>query len=62
MCQIALLAVIGCSGSPETASTTMPAVDTTQSTTATVQETVSDSVPGDGEAVTLVSLKVPNMH
>ena len=57
--QVALLAAIGCSGPTETAQTTAPE---TTAATETVNETTPDTVPGDGEAVTLVSLSVPNMH
>ena len=54
--QVALLAVIGCSGPSET--TTPADSDTAQQS---VQDSVApDSVPGEGE--TLVSLEVPGMH
>ena len=57
--QVALLAVIGCSGPSDTTTSTPSSTDTVQQTPETV---VPDSVPGDGEGMTLVSLKVPNMH
>ncbi|QDT12808.1 hypothetical protein [Planctomycetes bacterium K23_9] len=63
VCQVAapvlMLAMIGCSGQLETSQTDAPAA--TQPTT-TPSDTPADTVPGDGEGVTLVSLKVPNMH
>ena len=67
VCQVAMPAVmlvlIGCQGPTDTAQTDSAATgqDTTQQTT-TDATASSDTVPGDGEGVTLVSLKVPNMH
>ncbi len=51
---VLLLAMIGCSGTTDTAQTDQPSESTSP--------TSIDTVPGDGEGVTLVSLKVPNMH
>jgi hypothetical protein len=66
VCQVAMpalmLVLIGCQGPSDTAQTDSAAAGQDTATQTTDETASSETVPGDGEGVTLVSLKVPNMH
>lgn len=61
---VILLAMIGCQGPADTAQTEPAQTDSapSDSVAQTEMPSATDTVPGDGEGVILVSLKVPNMH